>query len=34
MAHLLITARYHEFKAFKNCFKEVADENVCLLALS
>jgi hypothetical protein len=30
---LLITARYRERTAFKNSFKEVTDENVCLKAL-
>jgi hypothetical protein len=31
--HLLITAGYHDSTAFKNSFKDVADKNVCLLAL-
>jgi hypothetical protein len=32
--HMLITAGYCESTAWKNSFKVVADENVCLLALS
>jgi hypothetical protein len=30
---MLITAGYRESTACKNSFKEVADENICLLAL-
>jgi hypothetical protein len=32
-SHMLITAGYRESTACKNSFKEVADVNVCLLAL-